>query len=184
MLLLWTSCPTKNPGCTPATRRIIGREKLGGISMDGDGNAERQLLALWEAKRGARLMPARSDFDVIADLRPFLGRVMLIEVIEGGDYRFRIFGTTIAALVGEEHQNKRIGELPVDDARALKVVFDQVVRSRAPREFHHSGFRSRRIEGHRALALPLSRNGEEVDMIMYLLTPTPQLRQSFSARAR
>lgn len=107
-----------------------------------DGNA-RQLLALWEAKRGARLMPARSDFDVIADLRPFLGYLMLIEVIEGGaDYRFRVFGSTIAALVGEENQNKRLSEIPVDDARALKVMFDQVVRSRAPVEFEHSGFRS------------------------------------------
>lgn len=149
--------------------------------MDCTENAKRQLLALWEKKRGKRLMPARSDFDVISDLRPVLGRLMLMEVIEGGaNYRFRVFGSTIAALVGEEHQSKGLSDIPVDDARALRGMFDLVVRSQAPVEFEHSGFRSRRIAGQQALALPLSRNGEQVDMIMYLLTPTPQLRQSLS----
>lgn len=67
-----------------------------------------RFLALWEAKRGARRMPARRDF-TFEDLWPWLGRLNLIAV-EGDEARFVVFSEVSTRLYGREMTGKRLSE--------------------------------------------------------------------------
>ena len=60
------------------------------------------LVAYWEAKRLGRAMPVRRDLDVL-DLRPWLGRLSLYEVLGDGDFRIRLRGTTMSTIPVPNH---------------------------------------------------------------------------------
>jgi hypothetical protein len=58
----------------------------------------RFLLRYWEDLRGAQQMPAYRDIDAVA-MRPALGYVHLLDAVEGGrDFRYRVFGSIVAAV--------------------------------------------------------------------------------------
>jgi hypothetical protein len=60
----------------------------------------RFLLRYWHDLRGARRMPAARAIDAV-EMRPALGYVNLVDAIEGGrDFRYRVFGSIIAAVSG------------------------------------------------------------------------------------
>jgi hypothetical protein len=62
---------------------------------------------LWESKRRDGKLPARADFD-IDDFRPFLGRIVMLDVVDGGrDFRFRLYGTIIV----DEYKRDMTGKL-------------------------------------------------------------------------
>lgn len=48
------------------------------------------LFKLWDGKRAGRVYPARGDFDPL-ELRPWLGRISLLDVLPGPpmDFRYR-----------------------------------------------------------------------------------------------
>jgi hypothetical protein len=51
-----------------------------------------------------------------ADLRPALGYVNLLEPVDDGrDFRFRIFGTFVAAVTGQDMTGMLLSELPASD---------------------------------------------------------------------
>lgn len=51
-----------------------------------------------------------------ADLRPALGYVNLLEPVDDGcDFRFRIFGTFVAAVTGQDLTGKCLSEMPASD---------------------------------------------------------------------
>ena len=51
-----------------------------------------------------------------ADLRPALGYVNLLEPVDDGrDFRFRIFGTFVAAVTGQDLTGKCLSEVPASD---------------------------------------------------------------------
>jgi hypothetical protein len=55
------------------------------------------LLGYWHARKGERLAPPISAIDPF-NLRPALGYIAILEPLEGGrDFRFRLYGTAIAA---------------------------------------------------------------------------------------
>jgi hypothetical protein len=58
------------------------------------------LMGYWNGLAGARAMPEAREIDAL-EMRPALGYVSLLEVIEDGrDFRYRVFGSAIAAVVG------------------------------------------------------------------------------------
>lgn len=67
-----------------------------------------RFLALWEAKRGTRRMPARSDFS-FEDLWPWMGYLNLVAV-EGDEGRFVVFSETSTRVYGREMTGKRLSE--------------------------------------------------------------------------
>ena len=59
--------------------------------------------ALWRGKCGGGRLPARTDF-TLEDLRPYIGRIAILDVIDGGsDFRFRLYGTQIAGNLNPLH---------------------------------------------------------------------------------
>ena len=58
----------------------------------------RFLLAYWTALAAGRAMPVIGEIDALA-LRPALGYIALLDVVDGGrDFRYRLYGTILAAV--------------------------------------------------------------------------------------
>lgn len=130
----------------------------------------RNLFDYWDARRGARLMPARSDLDPV-DLKPVLPMLILIDVVpDARRYAYRLVGTREVEMRGNDPTGKAIkdayyGESPEETASYL----DRVVRTRQP-VLYRGTYQplSTRTQREDVLFLPLSKDGENVDMIMLL----------------
>jgi hypothetical protein len=60
----------------------------------------RFLLRYWEDLRGTRRLPIMGEIDAV-ELRPALGYVNLLDAVEeGNDFRYRVFGSVVAAVSG------------------------------------------------------------------------------------
>lgn len=72
------------------------------LAIDGadDIPGASDLLALWRGRRGGRMMPAWSDFEMI-DFRPWIGNVSVDEIRSNPfDCVTRLWGTGLTALYG------------------------------------------------------------------------------------
>ncbi|HEY1383856.1 MAG TPA: PAS domain-containing protein [Dongiaceae bacterium] len=132
----------------------------------------RHLVAHWHGMRGGRHMPARADFDPL-DVRQALGYISLIEVRRDPlRFYFRLDGSKQVDLFGIDCTRRYLDEvMPADHAAMAAVSYREVVDSRAPRyhrrtiPFHH------RLIDYEIVILPLSSDGERVDMLMTGLVP-------------
>jgi PAS domain-containing protein len=87
--------------------RVFRVQGAQGPSMEWDPSPERAapepirfLLAYWTALAAGRAMPAMAEIDALA-LRPALGYIALLDVVDGGrDFRYRLYGTILAAVAG------------------------------------------------------------------------------------
>ena len=71
----------------------------------------RFLLRYWTELAGARTMPGTREIDAL-EMRPALGYINLLDVIEGGeDFRYRVFGSVIAAVAGYEMTGRTVSAL-------------------------------------------------------------------------
>jgi hypothetical protein len=120
----------------------------------------------WLDKRGARLMPARADFDAL-DLKDWLGNLMLIEVSSGAtEFRYRLYGSVLASYYGEDYTGKTMHAVPTDVATRVTREYAEVCRERHPllvrrkRAIQHSKLPIAK------LILPLSADGSIVDMLL------------------
>jgi hypothetical protein len=94
-----------------------------------------EIVAIWNRRRGDRLMPARDDLLPRAVGR-LLRNVSLLKVVpESGDYEFRVVGDVHVQAYGSSHQGARlsdvISEAPVYGS-ILKATLDSVVKKRRP----------------------------------------------------
>jgi hypothetical protein len=127
-----------------------------------------RLYRYWDDKRAGREMPARGDVDPL-DLRYILGQLILVDVLPEEPLRFRIrlHGSELARRAGYELTGKMLDELPTTEFRLLAHrSFTTAVETRLP--FH--SIRDRLLDGkskrYEALMLPLSRDGDGVDMLL------------------
>jgi hypothetical protein len=85
-----------------------------------DASALRFLTTYWHGLAGAGGLPHLKRVDPLA-LRPALGYVMLLDLVEGGrDFRFRLYGSLIASISGFDMTGKLLSEHP---ASAYAVEF-------------------------------------------------------------
>ncbi len=127
------------------------------------------LLALWHAKRGARAMPARSDF-AIEDFLPWLGHLALLDVVGAGDdFRYVVYGTRLVETFGFDLTGRsardaaaQIGPQPLEEYRRVYAVrTPQHVSRMSPAHKEHLTITK--------LALPLSSDGASVDKIVSVI---------------
>lgn len=88
---------------------------------------EPKLASLWDywaARKAARRYPDRADFDPV-DMRPWLGHLMLVELVEGR-WVYRLYGTYFVETFRREMTGKGIDELPAEQARVLQEEYDAV----------------------------------------------------------
>ncbi|MDE0726246.1 MAG: PAS domain-containing protein [Alphaproteobacteria bacterium] len=103
----------------------------------GFGDAMRPLLECWDKARNGRTMPARSDFDRLSLPRDLLANMFLLEVQhQPRRSQFRLMGTTVAEMLGEDWTGKYLDELPKANRQVINQ-YEETVEKQAPTEFHN-----------------------------------------------
>jgi hypothetical protein len=128
------------------------------------------LLSYWNQKRGSRFAPPRSAIDP-GEFVSVLPHVKLVDVLRAADgtldFRFRLAGTAIGSILGTELTRLRPLDLqPPQFGALVHEHYAQCVRERRPLLHKVEIDSVRRIHSYARLLLPLSSDGETVDMLM------------------
>jgi hypothetical protein len=131
-------------------------------------------LEYWRSKAEAagRAMPRRADIDP-GEIPKLLPDIMLIDVLPEGRYRYRLIGTANAEAHGINAKGRYLDEvLPGPEYRAHVLgLYNECVEARRPL-YSESMFIStgQRIAERttKVLFLPLSEDGERVNIVMVL----------------
>jgi hypothetical protein len=129
-----------------------------------------KILGYWSRKRGDRFAPPRSAIDP-SDFIDALPRVKLVDVQRDAkgdlDFRFRLAGTWIGNVLGTELTRLRPLDLqPPQFGTMVHEHYAQCVRERRPLLHKVEIDSVRRIHNYARLLLPLSSDGEQIDMLM------------------
>lgn len=135
------------------------------------------LYRYWLARRGARFAPARRDIDPL-DLPRLLPYLLLTDVVtqvgpEGPwrRYRYRLVGTEVERHFGRTKGGQWIDELMHGSYRAYVLdLYERLIASRGPvysqSIYGRLGRERRAGMVTRRLMLPLSSDGETIDMVL------------------
>lgn len=130
--------------------------------------AHEELFAYWASRRDGRNLPGRKDIDPVGFKR-HLPTISLIDV--RGDppqFRVRLAGTGLYAVYGREITGLNIEQVyPADATREWRGRLERVVNGRKPAAGVHSmAWRGASRLSLIWLRLPLSSDGQRVDMIL------------------
>jgi hypothetical protein len=126
----------------------------------------------WNAKRGSRAMPSRADIRP-SELKEHLGWVLMIEVFADlSDFRYRLIGTLVTEYFLSDATGKTVteafarhGSAPT---KAVKALLRKTAREKLPvRAYGDANWIAPGFEEFDALYLPLSDDGETVNMILH-----------------
>jgi hypothetical protein len=138
--------------------------------------ALKRLYDYWTERCSGKRLPARRDVDPL-DFGYALGRVSLIDVVgEPRRFWYRLVSTQLTERLGYEMTGKPLEDIPdVEMRRYAERVYGAAVEKRVPLYFRDAPV----LDGNRweseALILPLSADGEAVDMLMiYRTTEGPK----------
>jgi hypothetical protein len=125
------------------------------------------LLQIWEERRKGGALPARDSFDPL-DLKKFLGRIVLFDVLGNPRrFRFRLVGTDWVMRFGLDPTNTLVDDFPRAESRPfINEVLGKVVDGRVPLWVRRAVLIEGRYYHYGMLLMPLSKDGEAVDMIM------------------
>lgn len=128
----------------------------------------RRLYEYWGAKQAGRRAPARCDIDPV-EIPELLGFVSLFEVQnDPRDYKVRLNGTEVAEMLGQEITGKFCSTIMSgSEAVDCKAAFDLCVDQCLPTTVETSlAFCDKPYMAQAIIILPLSSDGERVDMII------------------
>jgi hypothetical protein len=126
----------------------------------------------WNAKRGDRAMPSRGDIRA-SELKEHLGWVMLVEVLPNiTDFRYRLMGTLVTQYFFKDSTGRTVKEIyaGVNEAagKGVSAIFRKCARDKAVVHVRgNSGWLGRGYEPFECICLPLSDDGETVNMILH-----------------
>jgi hypothetical protein len=132
----------------------------------------RFLYDYWNEKRGSRPLPARADISAF-EMRPHLGWVLLVDVAKDlSQFRFRLVGTLVTEYFFEDGTGKTVEEAFADRdpsvAKSISRIFRKAARDRAVvHSYGNALWAGPGFEDFQAIYLPLSDDGETVNMILH-----------------
>ena len=125
------------------------------------------LLSYWREKRGERTAPSRADIEP-ERLAPLLPYLALYDVLDG-DFRVRLFGTGLVLAYDGNITGKLMSDCDLNGINAqLAEQLTEVVRERRPNVLRAKLAKEtdNRYLRYERIALPLSADGETVNMIL------------------
>jgi len=125
------------------------------------------LHTYWQQKCGGRAMPSRSDIDPTEIQYNLAGRVHLLEVEGPALFRFRIYGNRVANPDARDMTGRTT--LDYKDPEYSSLVtrhMSDCVRERSPICYHIRAKLDGEPYEYTRLTLPLSTDGNRVDMIL------------------
>ena len=131
------------------------------------------LLKHWRALAGGRALPLSNQIDPI-DLRPALGYVSILDVIDGGrDFRFRIHGTHSAAVAGFDMTSHLLSEARTRShaAHYIFATYRAVVSRCEPLLAEHGPAKAIATKSWYRLLLPLGDTAGNVSRVLCGLVP-------------
>ena len=141
-------------------------------SLERCGPKAVALYQYWNARRGVRPMPTRADIDPL-EMRQWLPRLSLVDVSpDGQQFTYRLVGTQMVDLLGVNPTGRLVETAwPEEMADTVVEGYRQVVESRQPLFCQQiNGWLEDQKPTAWAMRLPLSSDGEEVDMILAYLS--------------
>lgn len=129
------------------------------------------LKRYWDAKRGSRAMPGRSDIDPV-ELRRHLGSLILLDVLHGcDDYRYRLIGSKVVQAYGRDSTGKTVRTLLANTEEQYVEVTLDAYRSVARRRTTALTSGSLKVVKRdfvrfECLMLPLGSHDDRVDIIL------------------
>jgi CheY-like chemotaxis protein len=133
----------------------------------------REALVYWHEKCGTRAMPMRRDIDAAELPKHLLPHLKLIDVIDGGErFYFRLVGTAIVEAFGGEFTGKYADEIiRADRVDHLHQWYRKVIEARRPVLIRGRYLTNKSIDMMaNRLLMPLSQDGQRVNMILGALT--------------
>ena len=130
------------------------------------------LRSYWDAKRGERAMPSRSDIRP-SELKEHLGWVIMVEVLPDlSDFRYRLIGTLVTEYFLTDATGLTVSEAFADRGPAaikgVQALFRKTARDKIPmRAFGDAHWIAPGYEEFDSIYLPLSDDGETVNMILH-----------------
>jgi hypothetical protein len=141
------------------------------VALPKDDRAAAVLLKYWREKalQSGRLMPSRRDVKP-EELASYLSSIMLVDVLPQAPwFRYRLTGSREVAARGFDPTGRAVETHFFGGPRDHVLRFYQTVRERREPLYVEYPMPVRRHAGlveHSVLYLPLSKDGEVVDMIM------------------
>ena len=129
-------------------------------------------FAYWRSKAAGRCMPRRADLEP-TEIPKLLPHVMLVDVVDGGRYRYRLIGTENERAHGINATGRFLDDVlkGPEYKRHVLALYDQAVGERRP-VYSESLFLSPEmgsIERHtKVLFMPLSDDGEHVNVVFVM----------------
>ena len=123
----------------------------------------------WNSIRKSRPMPSRDDLEP-ADIKDILPSLFMVDVGKGSTrFRYRLIGTYVSELTGRDMTGQPIDETTYGEtAGFVASLFERAVQRRAPilvrgnaKWLSSSSWKTMAV-----LFLPLSRDGETVDIVL------------------
>lgn len=130
------------------------------------------LLRYWNEKRGARAMPSRGDLKV-SEMKEHLGWVMIVEVLPDiADFRYRLIGTLVTQYFLADGTGKTVKQMYGRDNPAagngIAAIFRKCARDKVViRAYGDAGWIGDGFESFDCICLPLSDDGERVNMLLH-----------------
>ncbi len=129
------------------------------------------LLDWWEEARAESFAPSIEVVDPFT-LRPALGHLSLLDVVEGGsDFQYRIHGSLTAARARWEWTGRRLSEIETPLRYFFLVNYRAVLRRPVPLFSTHTPPIDVRMTAWHRLVLPLRRD-ETVTRVLVAILPT------------
>ena len=127
-----------------------------------------KVLAYWQQKCDGRRMPSRGDIKP-EEIVGFLPYIILVDVVpDERRFVYRLVGTGEAQVRGNDPTGKPVGENYFAASRGLALArYEKVCTTRAPLYEDDNNFQVvDRYVSEACLFLPLSEDGETVNMVM------------------
>jgi hypothetical protein len=124
-------------------------------------------LAYWREKKGDRELPGRADIDPV-DFAAYLPRVMMVEVAHDPlEFRYRLAGTGVFRMHGEELTHKLARDLrPPEFGKLIHAHYCGAVRRRAP-VLHEITLDADGVKAsYVRIILPLAGDGTTIDRLL------------------
>jgi len=130
------------------------------------------LMNYWNTKRGDRAMPSRADIRAF-ELKEHLGWVMIVEVLpQMADFRYRLIGTLVTQYFLGDGTGKTVTEIYAQEnpaaGKGISAIFRKCARDKCVvRAFGDAGWIAEGFEKFDCLTLPLSDDGERVNILLH-----------------
>lgn len=127
-----------------------------------------EFLDYWRTKCGTREFPERNEVKP-SEMVKLLPWINMYDVIDGGEtFRFRICGTALTDILGQEFRGKLVSELPPGLHARVVMLLQEVLKVRGPVRGHSTAtaLPGQDFQGVELCAAPLSSDGDEIDIIV------------------